>query len=377
MRVIAGAPEDIFAAAPVDAKFRARRAPRRDVVSPPSSPGGGDGDVSSAKRGDCENRTRDLLHPKQHSRREREPRFAGGGSVALRGGGAGFPGDSLGDSQIGADSLGYPRVCYLVAVEVKANLAAVDSFLRRASLARASRSLSATRPRGHSVPAPARTFRFRRLRGDVARVRDGGGVARVRRADDDASLFVREWRTRRARGRLVVGISRAPSVPRRQLGVFRRMFASGMRESAAGRVHLPADAAVSVAAIAAFVRYARTGAFPAEAPAAEEGSLCRRFGANPATKAACRAVEEARDDGADAMTLLTIAQDLGVDLARVLEDEDQETDEEEEEEEKEKKEKKGARETPRRNVEGTVRRGVKRRRRRRGDWPRRLGPRRL
>ena len=134
---------------------------------------------------------------------------------------------------------------------------------------------------------------------------------------------------------------------------FRRMFASGMRESAAGRVHLPADAAVSVAAIAAFVRYARTGAFPAEAPAAEVLSLCRRFGANPATKAACRAVEEARDDGADAMTLLTIAQDLGVDLARVLEDEDQETDEEEEEEEKEKKEKKGnARETRRRNARG-------------------------
>ena len=134
---------------------------------------------------------------------------------------------------------------------------------------------------------------------------------------------------------------------------FRRMFASGMRESAAGRVHLPADAAVSVAAIAAFVRYARTGAFPAEAPAAEVLSLCRRFGANPATKAACRAVEEARDDGADAMTLLTIAQDLGVDLARVLEDEDQETDEEEEEEEKEKKEKKGnARETRRSNARG-------------------------
>ena len=48
------------------------------------------------------------------------------------------------------------------------------------------------------------------------------------------------------------------------------------------------------------------------------------------------------------MTLPTIAQDLGVDLARVLEDEDQETDEEEEKEEK----KRNARETRRRNARG-------------------------
>ena len=348
VRVIAGAPEDIFAAAPVDAP-RAHAALlaatssllRRRLA---------EATATFRRRKGATARIELATSCTQSGTRRRGARRGSPEdiAVALGGGGAGFPGDSLGDSQIGADSLGYPRVCYLVAVEVKANLAAVDSFLRRASLARASRSLSATRRALLRFPPPPERSDFV-VSAATSRASETEEASRASGAPTTTRLCSSESGERGARGD---GWSLEFHAHRVCLAAnsafFRRMFASGMRESAAGRVHLPADAAVSVAAIAAFVRYARTGAFPAEAPAAEVLSLCRRFGANPATRAACRAVEEARDDGADAMTLLTIAQDLGVDLARVLEDADQETDEEEEKEEK----KRNARETRRRNARG-------------------------
>ena len=341
VRVIAGAPEDIFAAAPVDA-------PRAHAA------------LLAATSPLLRRRLAEAAAMFQGRRRPPTSRGSPEDiAVALGGGVAGFPGDSLGadsfpgdslgaDSLGATDSLGYPRVCYLVAVEVKANLAAVDSFLRRVSLARASRSLSATRRALLRFPPPPERSDFV-VSAATSRASETEEASRASGAPTTTRLCSSERSERGARGD---GWSLEFHAHRVSLAAnsafFRRMFASGMRESAAGRVHLPADATVSVAAIAAFVRYARTGAFPAEAPAAEVLSLCRRFGANPATRAACRAVEEARDDGADAMTLLTIAQDLGVDLARVLEDEDQETDEEEEKEEK----KRNARETRRRNARG-------------------------
>ena len=357
VRVIAGAPEDIFAAAPVDAPrahaaLLAATSPllRRRLAEAAATFRRRKGATARIELATSCTQSRNRGASARRGSPEDIAVALGGGGAGFPGdslGADGFPGDSLGAEHIGADSLGYPRVCYLVTVEVKANLAAVDSFLRRASLARASRSLSATRRALLRFPPPPERSDFV-VSAATSRASETEEASRASGAPTTTRLCSSESGERGARGD---GWSLEFHAHRVSLAAnsafFRRMFASGMRESAAGRVHFPADAAVSVAAIAAFVRYARTGAFPAEAPAAEVLSLCRRFGANPATRAACRAVEEARDDGADAMTLLTIAQDLGVDLARVLEDEDQETDEEEE------KEKKGnAREMRRRNARG-------------------------
>jgi hypothetical protein len=319
-RVIAGAPEDIFAAAPVDA--RRAHAALLAAASPLL-------------------RRRLAEAAKTFRRRSvssvcRSP-SAEDIAVALGGGGGGGGGAGPRADPLDAP-LGYPRVCYLVVVELNSDdgsssrASAVDSFsfLGRASLAWASRSPSATRRALLRFPPPPELSDF-----VVAVATSCASESEEASRASGAPTTTSSSSSSSSPG----GSSLEFHAHRVSLAAnsafFRRMFASGMRESAAGRLDLPADAAASPAAIAAFVRFARTGAFPAGAPAAEVLSLCRRFGADAATRAACRAVEEARDDGADAMTLLAVAQDLGVDLARVLEDEDEETDEEEDEDEDE------------------------------------------
>ena len=330
-RVIAGAPEDIFAAAPVDA--RRAHAALLAAASPLLR--------RRLAEAAATFRRRSVSSGADRSRVRRSP-SAEDIAVALGGGGGGGGGAGPRADPLDAP-LGYPRVCYLVVVELNSNedrfgdgsssrASAVDSFsfLRRASLAWASRSPSATRRALLRFPPPPELSDF-----VVAAATSCASESEEASRASGAPTTTSSSSSSSSSG----GSSLEFHAHRVSLAAnsafFRRMFASGMRESAAGRLDLPADAAASPAAIAAFVRFARTGAFPAGAPAAETLSVCRRFGADAATRAACRAVEETRDDGADAMTLLAVAQDLGVDLARVLEDEDEETDEDEEEEEEE------------------------------------------
>ena len=322
-RVIAGAPEDIFAAAPVDA--RRAHAALLAAASPLLR--------RRLAEAAATFRRRSVSTGANLSRARRSP-SAEDIAVAL-GGGAEPRADPL-DAP-----LGYPRVCYLVVVELNSDdggfgngsssraSAAADSvsFLSRASVAWASRSPSETRRALLRFPPPPELSDF-----VVAAATSCASESEEASRASGAPTTTSSSSSVSSPG----GSSLEFHAHRVSLAAnsafFRRMFASGMRESATGRLDLPADAGASPAAIAAFVRFARTGAFPAGAPAAEVLSACRRFGADAATRAACRAVEETRDDGADAMTLLAVAQDLGVDLARVLEDEDDETDEEEDEE---------------------------------------------